>query len=177
MRGLNACLATGLAHRRTVALFCGVAATWMSCGAAAAESASSDATQTATNIGEVIVTARRVKEDVQKVPIAVTVIGAQAIAQQGIVDPIDVQFVAPSVQSYTTFNRLVGGYSVRGIQGSGTYFAEVPGGPTSIPSEPLYDMSSIQVLNGPQGTLFGRTNISGSVLFEPTRPAFNVFNG
>ncbi len=177
MRGLNACLAAGLVHRRTVALFCGVAATWMSCGAAAAESASSDATQTATNIGEVIVTARRVKEDVQKVPIAVTVISAQAIAQQGIVDPIDVQFVAPSVQSYTTFNRLVGGYSVRGIQGSGTYFAEVPGGPTSIPSEPLYDMSSIQVLNGPQGTLFGRTNISGSVLFEPTRPAFNVFNG
>jgi iron complex outermembrane receptor protein len=133
------------------------------------------ASQTA--IEEVVVTARRVEENIQKVPIAITAISQDALEQRGITDPIQVQFSAPSLQSYTTYNRLVGSYAVRGIAGTGNYFAEVPGGPTSIPSAPLYDMQSIQVLNGPQGTLFGRTSIAGAVLFEPRRPEFNTFGG
>jgi iron complex outermembrane recepter protein len=142
-----------------------------------AAAASANEQSGAGNVGEVLVTARRVSEDIQKVPLAVTAIDKAAIVNQGIVNPIDIQFVAPSVQSYTVFSRLVGSYSVRGIQGTGNYFAEAPGGPTSIPSAPLYDMNSIQVLNGPQGTLFGRSSIAGAVLFEPSRPDLNSTNG
>ena len=136
-----------------------------------------DAAASDNAIQEVVVTARRVQEDIQDVPIAITAISADAIKQQGITDPIMVQFVAPSLQSNTVYNKLVGGYAIRGIAGTGNYFAEVPGGPTSVPSAPLYDMQSIQVLNGPQGTLFGRSSIAGAVLFEPARPKFNESAG
>jgi len=128
-------------------------------------------------IAEVVVTARRVEENLQNVPIAVTAIGKDQLVRQGITDPIQVQFAAPSLQASTTYSRLVGGYTVRGIPGTGNYFAEVPGGPTSVPAAPLYDMQSVQVLNGPQGTLFGRSSIAGAVLFEPSRPDLNSYSG
>jgi iron complex outermembrane receptor protein len=146
----------------------------------AADSASAAATDQsgAASVGEVLVTARRVTEDIQKVPVAVAAIDAVQLRQQAVVNPIDIQFVAPSVQTLTTYGRLVGGYAIRGIaNGTTTYFAEVPGGPSAVGSGSLYDLSSVQVLNGPQGTLFGRTNIAGAVLFEPTRPEYNHFNG
>ncbi|MEI6723780.1 MAG: TonB-dependent receptor, partial [Betaproteobacteria bacterium] len=50
------------------------------------------------------------------------------------------------------------------------------GGPT-IAGAPFYDLSNVQVLNGPQGTLFGRANTAGAVLVEPNRPKMNQLSG
>jgi iron complex outermembrane receptor protein len=128
-------------------------------------------------IQEIVVTARRVEENIQKVPVAVTAIGGDAIREQGIVTTTDVMFAAPSVQMTTSFGRLSGGFSVRGLAGgTQTYFAEVAGGPTES-AAPLYDIASVQVLNGPQGTLFGRANTAGAVLVEPAKPEFDRFYG
>ena len=132
---------------------------------------------TSSPLGDVIVTARRVNENLQKVPIAVTAIDSRQITRQAIIDPVRVQFASPSVQSNTVYNRIVGGYAVRGIANTGSYFAEVSGGPTTIQSAPFYDLDSVQILNGPQGTLFGRSNIGGAALFEPKRPQYNTFGG
>jgi iron complex outermembrane receptor protein len=143
-------------------------------GAAAATPATTPVATTASaTVGEVIVTARRVEEDIQKTPVAVAAISSVELREKAITDPIELQFNVPSLQNSTTFGRLGGGFAIRGIVGgTTTYFAEVAGGPTE-PEVPFYDVSSVQVLNGPQGTLFGRTNIAGAVLVTPAAPELN----
>jgi iron complex outermembrane recepter protein len=132
---------------------------------------------------EVTVTARRTKENLQEVPVAVTVFNANAIAEQQIVSPEDLDSKVPSLSVTTSGSaRDLLKYTIRG-QGEGdeggepavvTYFAEVPAlltGPGS-----LYDLQSLQVLKGPQGTLFGRNTTGGAILVEPQRPS-NEFGG
>ena len=74
-------------------------------------------------------------------------------------------------------------YSIRGV-GQGlvggatvtSYFAEAPFGPTG-PSMPFFDIASVQVLKGPQGTLFGRATVAGAVLVQPNAPTSDSFYG
>ncbi|MBX3484118.1 TonB-dependent receptor [Phenylobacterium sp.] len=145
--------------------------------AGAQEAASNAQARGEAQLDEVVVTARRVAENLQEVPVAVTAISGEAVKERGIVSTTDVMFAAPSVQMTTTFGRLSGAFSVRGLaNGTQTYFAEVPGGPTES-AAPFYDIASVQVLNGPQGTLFGRANTAGAVLVEPAKPEFDRFYG
>ena len=126
---------------------------------------------------DIVVTARRTEERLQDVPVAITAISGDELKTRSIVSPIDVSFNAPSVQITTAFGRLSGGFSIRGLSGGvQTYFAEIPGGPTEA-GAPFYDISSVQVLNGPQGTLFGRANTAGAVLVTPAKPEFDRFSG
>ncbi|MFT3976461.1 MAG: TonB-dependent receptor [Sphingomonas bacterium] len=126
-----------------------------------------------TGIQDIIITARRTEENLQKVPIAVTALTEAALREKGTVNLTDVQFSAPSVQMTTAYGRLSGGFSIRGLSGGvQTYFAEVAGGPTEA-GAPFYDIANVQVLNGPQGTLFGRANTAGAVLVTPAKPEFN----
>jgi len=127
---------------------------------------------------EVLVTARRREENLQQVPLAVTALDPQKLAEQGISSNQDLKFAAPSlIPTNIAGGALVeAGYIIRG-QGPGagssnvggvvTYFAEVP---THLTSMPYYDVSSVQVLNGPQGTLFGRNTTGGAVLISPQAP-------
>lgn len=129
------------------------------------------------SIEEVVVTARRIEENIQQVPVAVTAISAQAVRERGIVSVTDVMFAAPSVQMTTALGRLSGSFSIRGLAGgTQVYFAEIPGGPTES-AAPFYDIANIQVLNGPQGTLFGRANTAGAVLVSPARPDLGNLEG
>ncbi len=130
-----------------------------------------------TAIEEVVVTARRRPEDLEKIPVAVTALSGDAIRTNEIKTAIDLQNYAPSLSvSANLGSRDNDVYSIRGQgqpfggadPGVQTYFAEVPfnsSGPGTY-----YDMANIQVLNGPQGTLFGRSTTGGAVLFEPQRP-------
>lgn len=128
-------------------------------------------------VEEVVVTARRVEENIQKVPVAVTAISAEAVKERGIVSVTDVMFAAPSVQMNTALGRLSGAFSIRGLAGgTQVYFAEIPGGPTES-AAPFYDIANVQVLNGPQGTLFGRANTAGAVLVTPARPDLDSLSG
>src|SRR5690242_6257605 len=116
----------GYGRAFAAALLCGAATLAMGSSRAMAAEA-----PTANDIEEVVVTARRVEENIQKVPVAVTAIGGEQIREQGIVTTTDVMFAAPSVQMTTSFGRLSGGFSIRGLAGgTQTYYAEVPGGPT-----------------------------------------------
>ncbi|MGD0143441.1 MAG: TonB-dependent receptor [Rhizomicrobium sp.] len=130
-----------------------------------------------TGIEEVVVTARRRPEDLEKIPVAVTALSGDTIRTQEIKAATDLQNFAPSLSVTGTLgSRDNDVFSIRGQSqpfggadpGVQTYFAEVPfnaSGPGSY-----YDMANIQVLNGPQGTLFGRSTTGGAVLFEPQRP-------
>jgi iron complex outermembrane recepter protein len=131
----------------------------------------------AAEIETITVTARRVAEDVEKVPLNVTAISGDLLREQEIKTATDLQAVAPTLTVAGTLgSRDDDVFTIRGQSqpfggadpGVQTYFAEVPfnaSGPGTF-----YDMQNIQVLSGPQGTLFGRSTTGGAVLFEPTRP-------
>ncbi|MGE0408395.1 MAG: TonB-dependent receptor plug domain-containing protein [Amphiplicatus sp.] len=133
---------------------------------------------------EIIVTARRREENLQEVPLDVSAFAGAELERRSIVRPSDLQFATPSMTVQGTLGRTGGSYTVRGIN-SGTnartpavipYFSEAPGGPTDI-GMPFFDLASVQILKGPQGTLFGRTAAAGAVLIEPRRPDLNELGG
>jgi iron complex outermembrane receptor protein len=151
-----------------------------------AADASSDATaapQTAAPaevLEEIIVTARRREENLQEVPITVSVLNATELDQQNVQTASDLSRVAPglSIQS-TAANRVDTTFSIRGqgetfgqsAPGVVPYFAEVPSFGAPMDASPaIYDLQSVQVLKGPQGTLFGKNTTGGAVLFVPQMP-------
>jgi iron complex outermembrane recepter protein len=128
-------------------------------------------------IEEVVVTARRTAENLQEVPLTVTALSQEDLKQQNIVRPTDLMYAAPSLTTAPYISTFNDTYAVRGLPtGVTTYFAESPCciGNTSVP---FLDIQSVQVLNGPQGTLFGRTSAAGSVLIEPVRPHMDELEG
>lgn len=133
--------------------------------------------------GDIIVTARRTAEKLERVPISMTVIDDKALTSGTITSMRDVQYATPSLSVSTNNTRNTDNYSLRGIGttfGSDpavvAYFAEVPLPGGGGGAGTLFDLANVQVLNGPQGTLFGRNTTGGAVLFEPKRPT-NKFEG
>jgi iron complex outermembrane receptor protein len=127
--------------------------------------------------GDIVVTARRRAEDISRVPTTVAALGADALAQRSISTQSDLQIAVPGLivretQSNNNLNYSIRGQTVDAFSGSSTavvpYLNEVPfvaGGVASF-----FDLQSIQVLKGPQGTLFGRNATGGAVLSTTARP-------
>ena len=145
----------------------------------------------ATNsFGEIIVTANRREERAQDVPIAITALSSERLQQQGITKAQDLAASVPSLvvgpngqgsresQSFTLRGQ---GSTFQASPGVVTYMNEVPltsaitlsqqGGPGNF-----IDIENLQVLAGPQGTLFGRNTTGGAVLIVPKKPT-NEFGG
>ena len=131
----------------------------------------------AAEIETVTVTARRRSEDLEKVPLNVTVISGDLLRSEEVKTATDLQTVAPTLTVAGTLgSRDNDVFTIRGQSqpfggadpGVQNYFAEVPYNPSGPGN--FFDMQSIQVLSGPQGTLFGRNTTGGAVLFEPVRP-------
>jgi iron complex outermembrane recepter protein len=141
-----------------------------------------DAAESRVGLEEIVVTARKREENLQEVPIAITAIGSEELREKSILAPEDLKFHAPGLEIRTAgLQRANVQYFIRGqgqtfssSPGVVTYFAEAPLGNSSLPSignnGKLFDLSSVQVLKGPQGTLFGRSTTGGAVLFTPQRP-------
>jgi iron complex outermembrane receptor protein len=144
---------------------------------------SSDQAGTA-GLEEVVVTARRREEKLQSVPLSVQAFSADRLQQHHIENATDLSKIVPSLNAAES-SRNEENYVIRGQSGSGasisgqqvtvpTYFSQVPlpigdgGGPGRY-----FDLQNVQVLKGPQGTLFGRNSTGGAVLFEPQRPTMN----
>ncbi len=131
-------------------------------------------------IGEVIVTALRASENIQSVPVAVTAFDEQALEKQSIVEVRDVQFHVPNVR--VREEAGVGGLTIgiRGISVSaenfsldtavGVYMNEVFIARSNDFSGSFFDVDRLQVLRGPQGTLYGRNTPAGALLIESKRP-------
>jgi iron complex outermembrane recepter protein len=128
-------------------------------------------------IETVVVTARRRSEDLQKIPVAVTAISGEDLRRTETKSAMDLQDLAPSLSVAANLgSRDLDVFTIRGQTqpfggadpGVQAYFAEVPFNPSGPGS--YFDMDSIQVLNGPQGTLFGRSTTGGAILFQPKKP-------
>ncbi|MFO7551993.1 MAG: TonB-dependent receptor [Haliea sp.] len=136
-----------------------------------------------TRLEEVVVTAQRREESIQDVPIAISAIDADRLRQQNINSAFDLLGKVPSLTVSSAGNPR--NAEVVTIRGQGAtylapvgvvnYFAEVPliqsgiianqGGPGTF-----FDIGSLQVLRGPQGTLFGRNTTGGALLLGPQQP-------
>src|ERR1700730_15971586 len=130
---------------------------------------------------EITVTARRKEESLQSVPVSVTAFTAESLRERSIQTTQDLQMSTPGVYLSGSGGNENVVYQIRGqskaLSGPSSpavvsYFAEVPD-VTFGSSVPQYDISSIQVLKGPQGTLFGRNTTGGAVLYTPTAPRFD----
>jgi len=160
------------------ALLLGSTAFLLGVGEACAQTASpnqSPASDSAT-LGEVVVTAQRREENLQQVPIAITALPAAQLAVQGISEPQDLVKAVPAL----TFARTNGYASpyVRGIGNSNSATGDEPSVATYIDGVyigssqatilPFNGVERIEVLKGPQGTLFGR-NATGGLINIITR--------
>jgi len=133
---------------------------------------------------EVLVTARRRTEKLQDVPIAITALSAEALDRRQILNTMDLDRVTPSMQ-FTSYGQLSGNNSaavvfIRGVgqidptpavdPGVGIYVDDVYLGRAVGGAIDFFDIENIQVLRGPQGTLFGRNTIGGAVLINTVVP-------
>jgi iron complex outermembrane recepter protein len=135
-------------------------------------------------MGEIVVTARRRAEDVSKVPIAITAFSGATLDKKGVANVADLTKITPGLNISAGGSQLNPFITIRGQtrgvtgninSGVITYFNEVPMS-TQGSLIPTYDMDNMQVLKGPQGTLFGRNSIGGAVLVYSREPT-NNFGG
>ncbi|RVT89061.1 TonB-dependent receptor [Sphingomonas crocodyli] len=142
-----------------------------------------DAAPAATNADDgvdIVVTARRREETLKDVPIAVTAYSGAALAKSGAIDVTDISNTTPNVtlevsrgtnSTLTAFIRGVGQQDpVAGFEaGVGLYLDDVYLNRPQAAVLDIYDVERIEVLRGPQGTLYGRNTIGGAVKYVTKR--------
>ncbi|MDP3673858.1 MAG: TonB-dependent receptor plug domain-containing protein [Novosphingobium sp.] len=129
--------------------------------------------------GDIIVTAQRRSETLERTPVAISVLSADTLAKQAIVTESDLQIASPGLTIRAGYNSNQLNYALRGQSldafsdtrpGVLPYFNEIQLDGVGGGSSAFYDLQSIQVLKGPQGTLFGRNSTGGAVLFTSVKP-------
>jgi iron complex outermembrane receptor protein len=134
---------------------------------------------------EIVVTAERRELNLQEVPASATVLTADSLARQGIDNVIEIQQVAPAV-AINTYNRSTF-INIRGVGIAQSAPTSNPGvafyvDGNFIPHEhfiahSFYDIESIEVLRGPQGTLTGQNSTGGAVYMRTPAPDFDEVSG
>jgi iron complex outermembrane recepter protein len=131
----------------------------------------------------VVVTARRVEEDVQDVPIPVAVLGGDLLADTGAYSVAKINTLVPSVQFYST-NPRNSAINIRGLgapfgltndgieQGVGLYVDGVYFARPASAVLDFIDVERVEVLRGPQGTLYGKNTTSGAINVTTKAPSF-----
>ena len=156
-------------------LLAGAGAAALTSGARAAEAPADNTTLT-----EVVVTAQHREEDVQKVPIPISAVDGAVLEKQGVTGFKELGLRVPSLRFGS---GVTGGENVITMRGLGSQNT-TPGGDspvaynvdgvyvqrtTSIDPE-FYDIARVEVLRGPQGTLYGRNSVGGSINVITNKP-------
>jgi len=155
--------------------------------AQSAPAQSAPAADAAGAVSDVIVTAQRRSENLQNVPIAVTSFSAASLATQHITSAVDLGRVVPNMFASNNVGQASANvYYIRGLGQTqsfptfepqvGTYVDDIYIGRQNANNLSLFGVQQIQVLNGPQGTLFGRNSTGGAVLVTLQPPA-DTFGG
>ena len=124
---------------------------------------------------EVVVTARKVEESSQSVPVSIVAFSGADLQKKAIASIQDVHVPGLYITSDTQGGQAT--FAIRGAkQGNGTsdtvtaYVGDMPVVSNYAISHMMYDMQSISVLKGPQGTLFGANSTGGAIIFTPNAP-------
>jgi len=148
-----------------------------------AQAASSDQ-----GLAEIVVTARRIAENLQSVPISITAFSGAQLQQQNARSVADVALLTPGLQiHYGTSTPAGAVFTIRGqvnqdpianqdpsvgVYVDGLYWARAYGA-----NADLLDIQGVQVLKGPQGTLFGRNTTGGAILLTTNDPHLDGLSG
>ncbi|MEO6092613.1 MAG: TonB-dependent receptor [Novosphingobium sp.] len=140
---------------------------------------------TATSGNDIIVTAQRVEQRLQDVPISITVLDQKTLTANNIASARDLAAYTPGLAVNNRYGADNTTFTIRGFYQEqrsfatvGVFFADVVaprgsgatfGGDGAGPGA-LFDLQNVQVLKGPQGTLFGRNVTGGAVLLVPRKP-------
>ncbi|MCW5647476.1 MAG: TonB-dependent receptor [Sphingopyxis sp.] len=134
--------------------------------------------------GEIVVTAQRQSERLQDVPIAVSAFSSEALEAQQIKTPSDLQLTLPNV-TFTKTNFTGASFTIRGIgdlcvgttcdSATAIHLNGDPLFSTRLFETEFYDLERVEVLRGPQGTLFGRNATSGVVNVITAKPRLGTF--
>ena len=178
----------------SVTLWCGASMLALAAPAMAQEASSAavngdsaDSADEGGGLAEIVVTAQKREQNLQAVPIAISAIGAAKIEQLGIDDSRDIAGLAPNLTiSQPTTSLTAGVISIRGIpsggieslsldQANGLYVDGVYIARSGAAALGVTDVSRVEVLRGPQGTLFGRNTTGGAIAFI-SRDPFREFH-
>ncbi|MFC7524477.1 TonB-dependent receptor [Parapedobacter sp. GCM10030251] len=139
--------------------------------------------RSAANLGEVVVTSRRRRELLQEVPIPVSVVSGALAEESGAFNVNRLKEMVPTVQLYSSNPRNTG-LSIRGLgttfgltndgidPGVGFYVDGVYYARTAATTLDFIDVEQIEVLRGPQGTLFGKNTVAGAFNVTTRKPTF-----
>ena len=158
-------------------------------GAAAATPGGGDAGDSNGQLEEITVTAQRREEKLDKVPISISAYTGEQLQHAGITDMADIARDTPGFAAVP--GATVGGgsnISIRGVSTSqgaatvGIYLDDVPlqgrANNWTQPIDPgLFDMQRVEVLRGPQGTLYGASSEGGTVRYITTPPSLTTWSG
>ncbi|MFK4792302.1 TonB-dependent receptor [Sphingobium sp. ZW T5_29] len=130
-------------------------------------------------IQEIVVTAQRREENLQKVPVSVTALSGADLAARAIVDSTDIAKLVPALK-YNAYSPSTTVYNLRGV--SQNDYSDQLEPPVAVYQDdsylssmatagfPLFDIERVEVLRGPQGTLFGRNATGGAIQFISRKP-------
>lgn len=150
-------------------------------GSTAESPASSDG-----GLAEIIVTAQRRSENLQRAAVPLTAVGGEDIAQAGITNPNDLTKLVPALQ-VSTSSGAIGSFFIRGVgkvasnsQIDSAVLVNIDGvslGRSGNSNGYFYDLDRVEVLKGPQGTLYGRNATGGAINIITRKPSFDSLGG
>ncbi|RVT42226.1 TonB-dependent receptor [Sphingobium algorifonticola] len=140
-------------------------------------------------LGDIVVTAERRSENLQKVPLSVGVVAGDQLRafQTGGEDILALSGRVPGLYAETTTGRIFPRFYIRGLGNIDFYLGasqpvsiiqdEVVLEHVVLKSNPVFDVAQIEVLRGPQGSLFGRNTTAGIIKFDTIKPSLTQFEG
>lgn len=144
--------------------------------------------QQSSGLSDIIVTAQRRSENVQNVPIPISAFSSEQLASRGVSDTIDLgQYVPNMIAMHNTGIGSANAYYIRGLGNTetiptfdppvGTYIDNIYISRQNANNFNLFDVERVEVLRGPQGTLFGRNTTGGAISVIMRKPEFNTVRG
>lgn len=132
-------------------------------------------------LGEIIVTAQRRPERLQNVPVSVTAVSSDTLKARGLNDLAQIALAAPSLQAGTDNNFAVRGVGTsafsNSIESSVAFAQDEVNLTNAALIYPFFDIAQVEVLNGPQGLLFGRNASAGLLNVSTIKPKLGQTSG
>lgn len=136
----------------------------------------------------IVVTAQKRSQNLQEVPVAVSAVDSATLEAKGINDTLDLMGALPSLQITTPYGKTQPNFSLRGVSVAnefaastaspiGVYVDEVYQSFRAAHGQQLYDIDRVEVLRGPQGTLYGRNTTGGAISFFSRFPDLDGSEG